>query len=213
MDYSTEIAIGIVVGIALIGLVIYSIYIVKQANQGKKYLTEHFEEVKKLSKNYANIAIKYIEKLKAIDARLFTMSYNTTNNLIVSHYWQQKPNLLLSYVYEYDGFVKPKNKVRLLLPNEEAAKKLTENTISELKSIILADNSWMDKYTLPCLIYFIIRNALISTYPFSENIIQTVKKTIIMKLRMIKQKRKNNFKNKYIKVKHFSKQIKIKLMS
>ncbi len=169
MDYATEIAIGIVCGAAIIGVVIYCIYIVKQASKGKKYLTEHFEEVKILSKNYTNIAMNYIEKLKAIDALLFTVSYNTTRNLIVSHYWQQKPNLLLSYIYQYDGFVRQKDKVNLILPKEEVAKKLTEDTISELKNAILADNSWGDKYTLPSLIYFIIRNNVIETFAWQSN--------------------------------------------
>ncbi|MDE6604700.1 MAG: restriction endonuclease [Clostridia bacterium] len=169
MDNATEIAISIVGGAAIIGFIIYCKYIAKQANKGKKYLIEHFEEVKTLSKNYANIAINYIEKLKAIDALLFTVSYNTTKNLIVSHYWQQKPNLLLSNIYQYDGFVKPKDKVNLILPNEEFAKKLTEDVIAELKNKILADNSWADKYTLPSLIYFIIRNNIIEIFAWQSN--------------------------------------------
>lgn len=163
----------LVSGIACLAITLFVVAAIvittKIENKSKKYLTEHFEEVKTLSKKYASIANDYITKLKALDYSLFTVSYNKTKNLIISFYWQQKPNLLLNKIYQYDGFEKPKSNVNLVLPNEDKAKKLTENVILELKNIIHIDNSWTDKYTLPCLIYFIIRNNIIETLESQAN--------------------------------------------
>lgn len=156
-----EIAYGIIAGVALLCFIAYIIFLFIQASKGKKYLTKHFEEVITLSKHYASIAIAFIEKLKAIDPLLLTASYDATRNSIISYYWQQKPHLLLSEIYQYDGFKRPKNKVNLILSSEKNGKELTEQTISELKSKIISDKAWLDRYTIPCLIYFIIRNNII----------------------------------------------------
>lgn len=159
-----------IVCLAITFFVVATIVIItKIENKSKKYLVEHFEEVKALSKKYASIANEYITKLKALDYSMFTASYNKTNNLIISFYWQQKPNLLLNKIYQYDGFKKPKSKVNLVLLNEDKAKKLTENAILELKNVIYIDNSWTDKYSLPCLIYFIIRNNILETLESQAN--------------------------------------------
>ena len=156
-----EIAYGIIAGVALLCFIAYIIFLFIQASKGKKYLTKHFEEVITLSKHYASIAIAFIEKLKAIDPLLLTASYDATRNSIISYYWQQKPHLLLSEIYQYDGFKRPKNKVNLILSSEKNGKELIEQTISELKSKIISDKAWLDRYTIPCLIYFIIRNNII----------------------------------------------------
>ncbi len=181
-----EIAYGIIAGVALLCFIAYIIFLFIQASKGKKYLTKHFEEVITLSKHYASIAIAFIEKLKAIDPLLLTASYDATRNSIISYYWQQKPHLLLSEIYQYDGFKRPKNKVNLILSSEKNGKELTEQTISELKSKINSDKAWLDRYTIPCLIYFIIRN----------NIIEIIGN----KLNSIIPKGRENYKNERTKI-------------
>lgn len=139
----------------------------------KAYLKNNAELINNIIQKYSNAVFNYLKNVQD-KAPVFVGIVNkiedsVSPNLLISKYWKNS-SLLLKKIFEYDGFYYQNYDYLLSHTEIEAinglieAQNLTEFFISGLKKRIIENNDWQDNSTLPCVIYFLIRNNTICFY-------------------------------------------------
>lgn len=157
--------------------------------KGKQYLISHFKELKQLSKKYSCYAEKYIQNILKLNKSYFCLTVNGAHNAFVEKN-RSKFSGLLQKILKYDGFETYKAGAIYETDIKEAWK-ITELFSIEVKTKITTNKDWKDSYTLPCLIYFIVREYILTTS--DSKFIPNGKQNAQMESRILQNESYNTF--------------------
>lgn len=138
-------------------------------NESKQqYLKDNKDKIDNLTKKYCHFVYNFIENITEVSHDVFanidTKFPDTPNdtNILISPYWQSA-SLLLKTKFKYDGFgfYNYDTVIKNGYTEAEELQNLAKFFVDGLKKRIIEQNEWVDVYTLPIVLYFIIRNNVI----------------------------------------------------